>query len=268
MGGRSQLIAAVLAVASIMLSGCVSNTAVAPVVNAWQQPKAKSSYYVVRKGDTIYSIAWAFGLDYRALAAANDLKPPYNIRLGERLSMTTILRGAAPVLAVTSKPAARSLQPVSRAKPVSKSKTTPKTSRSVQKPRSKMSVSVARKPVKGWLWPARGKVVLGFKNTLVGNKGVDISGRFGEPVRASAGGVVVYSGDGIRGYGNLIIIKHNASYLSAYAFNKDNWVKVGQRVSAGQQIAQMGRNNAGQTRLHFEIRLNGKPVNPIRYLRA
>lgn len=124
-----------------------------------------------------------------------------------------------------------------------------------------------KKSVHSWMWPVRGRVVGQFSSGQLGNKGIDIVGQYGQPVRASESGIVVYSGSGLRGYGNLIIIKHNASFLSAYAYNSELKVAEGAQVKAGQEIASMGRAMSGQVMLHFEIRRDGKPVNPIQYLR-
>ncbi len=116
-----------------------------------------------------------------------------------------------------------------------------------------------------WMWPAKGKIVTGFSDTA-NLKGIDIAGTAGQPIVAGAGGKVVYAGTGLRGYGKLIIIKHNATYLSAYAHNKDILVKEGQQVAKGQKIAEMGNTDADQVKLHFEIRRLGKPMDPLRYL--
>ena len=116
-----------------------------------------------------------------------------------------------------------------------------------------------------WAWPAKGKIVTAFSETA-NLKGIDIAGTAGEPVRASAAGRVVYAGNGLRGYGKLIIIKHNATYLSAYAHNRDILVKEGQQVTRGQKIAEMGNTDADQVKLHFEIRRHGKPMDPTKYL--
>ncbi len=252
---------------AVSLCACMSNTSYAPVVNAWQQPAAKLGTYLVRKGDTVYSIAWAFGLDYRALAAANDLHSPYEIRPGQRLRMTT-----QPHRAITHAHAPQAVIPGRVYSPEServvKVYAAKKKHWAKQKINKRVHQAWASRPVSHWQWPARGRVIQGFSNTLAGNKGINIAGRLGEPVRAAAGGQVVYSGDGVRGYGNLLIIKHNDSYLSAYAYNKRLLVKLGDWVRPGQEIAEMGRNNAGRVLLHFEIRRNGKPVNPMKYLRA
>ena len=116
-----------------------------------------------------------------------------------------------------------------------------------------------------WVWPAKGKIVGTFSDTA-NLKGIDIAGSAGAPVVASAGGTVVYAGTGLRGYGKLIIVKHNKTYLSAYAHNRDILVKEGDKVSKGQKIAEMGNTDASEVKLHFEIRRQGKPMDPARYL--
>jgi lipoprotein NlpD len=116
-----------------------------------------------------------------------------------------------------------------------------------------------------WVWPAKGKVVVGFSETA-NLKGIDIAGAAGEPVIASAAGKVVYVGSGLRGYGKLVIVKHNKTWLSAYAHNREILVKEGQQVVRGQKIAEMGNTDADQVKLHFEIRRQGKPVDPLRFL--
>lgn len=202
------------------LTGCAQE-GYAPVIDAWHQPGADATYRV-KSGDTLYSIAWAFDLDYRTLAEQNQLEAPYALRSGQLLNLA-VTRSSKP-------PAALHPQPT-------------------------------------WHWPVHARVVSPFSNSRTGNKGIDFAANYGAPVYAAAEGTVVYSGQGVRGYGNLIIVKHNTSYLSAYAFNKRILVREGSRVRAGQQIAEIGRNDAGRALLHFEIRLNGKPVNPILYLK-
>ena len=206
-----------------------------PVKEGWQQPAAGKNAYVIQKKDTLYSVAWAFGLDYRDLAKRNNLTPPYSLRLGQRLY-------------------------------IAQAKTTRNnfSSRPVFATRAKTNINVP--PLQGWLWPARGTIVAKFDSNLGGNRGVDIKGKYDDPILASNSGKVVYSGTGIRSYGNLIIIKHNDDYLSAYAYNKIMLAHEGQTVIAGQKIATMGSDDAGSVRLHFEIRQIGKPVNPLLYL--
>lgn len=264
--------------ALLLVSGCASSGALAPVVNAWQQPQAAGGFYRVRPGDTLYSIAWQFGLDYRALAQANDLKPPYTIEPGEELTMIAAAGpAAAPSSASVITSATAAPETVAKPEPSqtpSTAKIKPRATMVSAKSRSKpknISAKVApkwsTKPVSGWAWPAKGKIIGSFSTRIGGNQGIDISGKYGEPIKAAASGRVVYSGSGVRGYGNLIIIKHTDSYLSAYAYNKRNLVTDGAWVQRGQTIALMGRNTAGRVMLHFEIRKNGQPVNPLNYLR-
>ena len=232
----------------MMLTGCFDRPHPAPVVNAWHQSRASSSDYVAREGDTIYSVAWSFELDYRALASANHLSPPYHLTAGQRLVMTTL-------------PAGQSQKP--RAHPVSPTAITkhpaPVVLEAISQPHYHLSSH-------HWQRPAQGHVIQTFSTKSSGHPGISIAGRFGSPIRAASDGVIVYSGDGVRGYGNLIIIKHNNSYLSAYGFNERNLVSVGDRVRAGRVIARMGKNDGGRTLLYFEIRRDGVPVNPMRFL--
>lgn len=219
-----------------LLTACGTRTTLAPVVEGWKQPSSKSGAYTVQPGDTLYSIAWAFDMDYRDLARINHLSPNTQIKPGQRLRMHAVSRK-------------RFKAPVR------------------YKPRVQVAKAYKRSPPSRWRWPARGRVVERFSLRLGKNKGINIAGRIGEPIRATASGRVVYSGTGLRGYGKLIIIKHSDTFLSAYAYNKKILVREGERIKAGQTIAQMGKSYKGKTELHFEIRRNGKPVNPLRYLR-
>ncbi len=229
---------AIIAWATIAISGCYKTAGeYAPVVEGWQQPTTTSGYYRVKRGDTLYSIAWAFGLDYRDLARVNHLSASYELTPGQRLVMQVGSAHATKTAKVTSR---------------------------------RSSVAVKTKPHRWlpfrWRWPVAGRIVKAYQGSRSVNQGVDIGGRLGEAVRVAAPGKVVYSGDGIRGYGNLIIVKHNANYLSAYAFNQKNLVRIDEWVKTNQVIARMGHNNANRVMLHFEIRRNGKPVNPLHYL--
>ena len=208
-----------------------------------------SGYYIVRRGDTLYSIAWQHGLSYRVLADLNAIRSPYTIYAGQRLRV----HAAAP-------------KPVTDKRMTAKPKPLAKSSR----PRSAQPVQAVEQPlpaaVSKWVWPAQGKLLRGFQADSPGKKGIDIGGRRGQPVMAAAEGKVVYTGSGLVGYGRLIIIKHNDSLLSAYGHNSKLLVKEGERVKAGQVIANMGSSGTVDTRLYFEIRKDGKPVNPLRYL--
>lgn len=211
-----------------ILSSCSSESILVPVEERSHASEAINQYRVAT-GDTLYSIAWAYNIDYRQLAELNGLAPPYKVHLGQVLTIEPNQKNKKAV--------------VKKYPPV-----------------------ISQKVIRNWQWPAQGKVIKTFSSKPLGNKGVDIAGAWQRPIYASAAGEVVYSGNGIRGYGNLLIIKHNDNYLSAYAFNWRNLVKEGDTVKKGQEIATMGRNADGQTLLHFEIRYNGKPMNPLNYL--
>ncbi|MEJ2142599.1 MAG: peptidoglycan DD-metalloendopeptidase family protein [Gammaproteobacteria bacterium] len=195
------------------------------------------------KGDTLYSIAWQAGHDYRKGAAWNNLRWPYRIHPGQRISLRA--------------PAAKHTK--TTRKPSSSTRNTP--SKYKKKPVKKSQVRKVR-----WAWPTHGKIIGYFSEKEPGKKGVDIAGRVGQPIKAAASGRVVYSGNGLRGYGNLIIIKHSETYFSAYAHNRKIFVEENQKVKLGQKIADMGNTGANKVMLHFEIRRNGRPINPLRYL--
>lgn len=243
----------------LFLAGCSNNNYEAPVVNAWYQKNAASNYYVVQSGDTIYSVAFAFSIDYRDLAAANNLQPPYILHAGERLRMTHAPAvGPTPLKYVPTQviQSPQVVQPTQVTQPRAM-------------PQHKIYFQPNPSPVftRQWHWPTKGRLISVFSRQPDGQSGISIAGRLGQPIRAAASGEVVYSGDGVRGYGNLIIIKHDDNYLSAYAFNQVNLVSVGEHVQTGQVIARMGRNDAGRTLLYFEIRCDGVPKNPLRFLK-
>lgn len=240
-------------ISALLLGGCGGESRLAPVVNAWYQPK-HATFYRVRRGDTIYSIAWAFGLDYRALARANGLRAPYSIDPGQRLKMTAVPSGRY----VAKAP--KFHEKVSR-------QSVRRHHKKTKKPINPVRINRHFPKVVHWRWPVNGKIMSYFSRHGRGRPGITLAGHYRMPLRAAASGVVVYSGDGVRGYGNLIIIKHNDSYLSAYGFNAKNLVRVGQFVRAGKIIALMGKNSEGHPRLYFEIRRDGHSVNPLKFLK-
>lgn len=200
------------------------------------------TYHTVRKGETLYSIAWQYGHDYRAVASWNQLSRSYTIYPGQKL------RVRAPDSQSVAKSSSTSKKSASR-----KSSTT-----------SRKVATSARSPQ--WRWPTQGKVISRFAANDPTRQGIDISGKRGQPVVAAASGWVVYSGNGLRGYGNLVIIQHNETYFSAYAHNQKVLVKEKDKVKSGQRIADMGNSGTDRVMLHFEIRRNGKPSNPLKYL--
>jgi lipoprotein NlpD len=206
----------------------------------------------VSRGETLYSIAWRYGLDYRELARRNNIAPPYTIFPTQRLRLDA---GAA-----GSPPASRSQAPASASPPpaVRSEKRT-----STPSPRASTPAPVGAVE---WRWPAQGKILVPFNGNNGLNKGIDIDGNLGQPVIAAAPGQVVYAGIGLRGYGKLLIIKHNDTYLSAYAHNQRLLVQEGDVVKAGQRVANMGSSGADRVKLHFEVRRDGTPVDPLGYL--
>lgn len=235
-------------------------------------PGALRAQYRVRRGDTLSSIARKSNHRVADLAVLNGLKPPYRIFVGQTLT----LRGGS--TSQNGQPARTAAIPAGKIK-VTQSQTAkskPVASAPATKPVAatpgKVYVGAAAKTastnnaVIKWQWPTTGPVISGFSLAETGNKGVDIRGSRGQAINAAAAGKVVYAGNALRGYGNLIIIKHNDDYLSAYAHNEVLKVKEQQDVSAGQHIADMGSSDTTDVRLHFEIRRQGSSVNPMSYL--
>ena len=241
--------------------------------------------YTVKRGDTLYAIAFRLGIDFRQLAARNGIKSPYTISVGQVLATSKPVvvasgqsraRGSASAQAnsgtQSSKRKSKSSSSKGTAtKAVSKpaSSATPKTksvARTASKPQKKSaSKSVEpNRPVSRWRWPSRGKVIRTFAANV--HKGIDIAGNRGDPVTSAAAGKVVYAGAGVTGYGSLIIVKHNDTYLSAYGHNERLLVSEGSVVNAGQQIATMGSSGTNSVKLHFELRRQGKPVDPLTLL--
>lgn len=240
--------------------------------------------YTVQKGDTLYGIALEHGFDYKEMAEWNGITPPYTIRIGQQLKLNaspqtvvvTPLKGG-PVVEVRqtgedtllkTQPKAVKLPYSEQAEKGSIARAEPqeKTAPAELPAEKKEGIQAEDDERVEWHWPAAGKVIAPFNEASSSGKGLDIGGKSGQPVLAAGPGKVVYSGNGLRGYGKLVIIKHNKTYLSAYAHNHKILVKEGQGVTRGQKIAEMGDSDADQVKLHFEIRRFGKPVDPIKYL--
>ncbi|MBI3560484.1 MAG: peptidoglycan DD-metalloendopeptidase family protein [Gammaproteobacteria bacterium] len=208
-----------------------------------------SEFHTVAKGETLYSIAFVYGQDVRDVAAWNGLRAPYTIYPKQQLRVLAP-RKPRQAISTTSTPAAAITPRVT----VTRSPATPGSRGDTDD--TKIS----------WQWPTNGKIIATYSAADAGKKGVDITGQNGQPVYAAADGRVVYSGDGLRGYGKLVIIKHNETFYSAYAHNAKLRILEEQPVKKGQQIADMGSSGTDKVMLHFEVRRDGKPVDPMLYL--
>jgi len=267
-----------VAVAALVLAGCGSKAinrapvedrpvkqapvAAPAVVVPVSQPAGfenagKPGYYTVKPGDTLLRISLEHGQSLHDVVRWNQLENPNRIEVGQ------VLRVVPPINSeVVTKPVARPqvvAAPASAPQAAASEPPAPAASAPANKP------ALAEDDI-NWIWPANGTILAGFDD--VKNKGVDIGGKAGEPVLAAADGRVVYVGAGLRGYGNLIILKHNNVYLTAYAHNQTLLVKEDQSVLKGQKIAEMGSSDADRVKLHFEVRRQGKPVDPTKYLPA
>lgn len=245
----------------VLLSACAPTYV--PVIDKYGSTSERApvtrGVHAVRPGETLYSIAWRYGWDFKSLAAANRIGAPYTIYPGQQIHLDRVASSSPPRPTVAAKPTTSS-KPASVAKPAGTTKPT------ASKPAASAPIASSGGGTIRWQWPAAGKVLQSFSSTAVGHSGIVIDGQDGEPVRAAADGVVVYRGDGLTGYGNLLIIKHDERWLSAYAHNKAMLVKEGQRVKAGEQIARMGSSGTFRTQLHFEVRRDGAPIDPITVL--
>lgn len=244
-----------------------------------RESESRKQSYVIQKGDTLYSIAFEQGLDYREVADLNNIKNPAAIQIGQQIQLPgsdSVVSAPVSTPRLTTK-----TQPKMAKLPYSEQAVAQIEGMQQQEPSKSVEMVVApvapkttsANPEKDtttddavqWAMPVKGKLISGYSESA-NRKGIDIAGNKGEPVMASSAGKVVYSGSGLRGYGKLVIIKHNKTYLSAYAHNDKILVKEGQSVKKGQKIAEMGNSDADQVKLHFEIRKFGKPVDPAKYL--
>ncbi|MBL8385738.1 MAG: peptidoglycan DD-metalloendopeptidase family protein, partial [Burkholderiales bacterium] len=257
-------------------------------------PAAGPDFYTVRRGDTLYGIALDHGQDYKDLAAWNNLANPNLIQVGQVLRVTPPPGAAAdagvvvrPIAPAGTAPAAAGraaprTEPSGAKRPYSDETYAAMQQRDATRPAPPPAAAPAPKPAEpapkpaeparpaeddavAWAWPAAGRIIGQFSENGT-NKGIDIAVKVGDPVLAAGPGRVVYSGQGLRGYGRLIIIKHNNTYLSAYAHNSVLLAKEGQTVTRGQKIAEAGSTDADAPKLHFEIRRQGRPVDPLKLL--
>lgn len=245
----------------------VSRPAMDPNTVAVKQPPGfenagKVGYYTVKPGETLIRIGLETGQNWKDIAAWNNLAQPNQIEVGQVLRVTP---PTTTVAAVESNGVVT--RPISSASIASSQVQPGQASGAAAKPAAAAAAAepaAATESGLSWIWPVPGPVLAGFDELK--NKGLDLGGAAGEPVLAAAEGRVVYVGAGLRGYGNLIILKHNNTYLTAYAHNKTLLVKEDQAVRKGQKIAEMGNSDADRVKLHFEVRRQGKPVDPLKYL--
>lgn len=268
------------AVAVSVLAGCASQTA-APVRQMGEEPRAEraaeapAQMHVVRPGETLMAISRMYNVTVDNLVVWNNIRNPNQLAVGQRLQVSP--EGEAGPAVIAQPVEVRPIeQPAMRAEaPVV---TEPRGGRQPYSDQAWAAVSPDALPSatiptpdvppatldSDWLWPASGQLIARFDEAT--NKGIGISGNPGDPVIASAAGSVVYAGSGLRGYGKLVIIKHDDDYLTAYAHNQALLVKEGEKVSKGQRIAELGSTDADRPKLHFEIRRQGRPVDPMQYL--
>ncbi len=255
----------------------ITNANTARPATAPATGEASGTTYTVKKGDTLYSIALEFGQDYREIAAWNQIDDVNMIKIGQTLRVSAPAEGsvkAENTARAESTPAGVVTTPVVAAPALeSKPLTATPLPPVAAKPEAaapvvaKVEPAAARAADTGtftWSWPTNGAIVEPFVEGK--NKGIDLAGKAGDPVLAAGDGKVVYAGNGLRGYGNLVIIKHNNDFLSAYAHNSKILVKEGDTVKRGSKIAEVGSSDTDRAKLHFEVRRQGKPVDPTKYL--
>lgn len=238
---RIWVLNAIVALLSLSLIACSSNKAGSSKASVGSY---SGSVYTVKRGDTLYRISRMTGSSVGTLARLNGISAPYTLEIGQKIHVKSSSGSSK-----------------SKKTAVAKSTKSPSSSRS-------SIAKVAPPPVgsKCWRWPTTGKIIEPFSNSEGGNKGIDIAGSRGQPIYASAAGTVVYVGDQLRGYGNLVMIKHSEDYITAYAHNDTTLVNNGQKVSAGQKIATMGSTGSNTVNLHFQIRYRATAIDPQRYL--
>ena len=246
-------------VATVVLSGCASK----PQVNNSARYATAPNFYTVRSGDTLSGIAARYGLSYLSIAEMNDIAPPYRIYVGQSIR-----------LKAGNAPRTTSTRPVTQAAPIQRQTVTlpttpatpaPVTSTTTTTTSSTTPSTPVRSSTLRWVKPSQGAVIAQF-NLASNIKGIRYGGNVGDPIYAAADGQVVYAADGLKEYGNLILIKHIDGYITAYAHNSKMNVSSGQNVTAGQKIAEMGSSGATRTMLEFQVRLDGKPINPTQVL--
>lgn len=276
MFGRANQFVYVILLACLALSGCAQRTEPAPVsrlyqgksIHDFERASLAAESYQVERGDTLYSIAFRANEDVRQIALWNNIAPPYTIVPGQELRLKPT--ASQPSESIASPPKKEYVSKQNNQKTITVKQQTPaKPVQPTVRPRSNEPPLPASKDIR-WRWPSSNRVTTEFSaaNTgvEVGRKGLNFAGSAGDPVYAAAAGKVVYAGNALKGYGQLIILKHNDDYITAYAHNRKLLVKEQQWVNIGEEIAEMGDTDAEQVTLHFQVRYRGKSVNPRHYL--
>jgi lipoprotein NlpD len=265
---RYMLISCVLST-TIFVSACAQRTVPAPVIKINTQVEETDRWsgtrtHTVQQGETLYGIAWLYGKDYQEIATINRLIEPYQINTGQKLQLirnsNNVLVPSADIK-ITDNVSLKTKSDKHIVNNTSGTKSLPKVKDKPLPKEAKLPTRVSR-----WVWPAQGTLIGKFSNKEAGLKGIEISNAIGTQILSTAKGKVVYTGDALRGYGNLVIIKHTDNFLSAYAHNDKIIVKERQVVQAGEKIAEMGRSGTTEAKLRFEIRYKGKSLDPLKYL--
>lgn len=258
----------------LMLTACVSTQNRAPVIERSNASNVKKltpkqgnkdwrpDFHIVKKGETLYSIGLEYGYDYKEIAQLNQIEQPYVIRVGQSLSLKDNKTQNKTLTPQKTQEDDVIIKPLNTNAPLSPAESEQKNTRNT----NIQNIAFGQQDESTeWIWPTKGKVTNGF---IEGGsaKGIDIEGKLGQEINAASAGKVIYNGSDLRGYGNLVIIKHNTDYLSVYAHNNKILVKEGQQVLKGQKIAEMGNSGADKVKLHFEIRYQGKSVDPSKFL--
>ncbi|WP_342805327.1 peptidoglycan DD-metalloendopeptidase family protein [Alteromonas sp. M12] len=261
-----------LSLTIVFVSACSNRSTPAPVIELYQGKDYRDfekngftgSKYIVQKGDTLFSIAWFSGNDYRDIASQNNITKPYAIYPGQELVLKTPPKAVQK--RVNNQPGQTTKTKTNRTVDPPRKQAYGKSNKDVNKPYKRSETIEFPSRIEKWIWPAKGKLATKFSLSEQGSRGIEIRGSKGDQVVAAADGKVVYTGNALRGYGQLIIIKHSESFLSAYAHNDAVFVKEQQWIKAGQKIASMGSTGTDKVKLRFEVRYRGKSVDPLKYL--
>lgn len=273
-----------LTLAAVLLAGCKSTARLPPIEQMAQPPSIRLNYHIASRDDSLYTIAWRYGVDFRELAQRNRIAAPYRLHAGQKIMLAdsdaatrlaasrtvatprgvqvTAIADDQPVVEVASSSSSAAASGGVKTAPAVVDKSQPV----APTEQSAVAAPAAASGTSHWLWPTNGRLITQYSATDPLRKGIDLEGKQGDPVKAAKAGSVVYAGSGLAGYGQLLIVKHDEQFLSAYAHNNKLLVAEGDAVKKGQVIAEVGSSGTDKNKLHFEIRKSGKPVDPLLYL--